>query len=89
MANLATLTTDDTLAPSPHLVVQARVAGRLVRVQIQEAEGGEPVLEGDDHHLLLRGQDPGVVDVQRVRPAVEAAAVYPHLRKQEPVLETP
>ena len=39
-----------------------------------------PVLYGDHHDLLLRGEDPGVVQVQGVGATVETTTVDPNLR---------
>ena len=48
-------------------------------VEEEEAEGGHPVLDGDDHHLVARGQDLRVVQLQRRRATVEGTAKNPHL----------
>ena len=48
-------------------------------VEEEEAEGGHPVLDGYEHHLVARGQDLGVVQLQRRRATIEGTAINPHL----------
>ena len=59
------------------LVVEAHVARRLVRAQVQEAEGADAVVERRHDDVVVAGQQRAVVELQRRRAAHVAAAVDP------------
>lgn len=60
------------------LVVQAHVAGRLVRAEVEEAERADAVVDRRHDDVVGGGEQHGVVHLERRRAAHVAAAVDPH-----------
>ncbi len=74
-----------------HLVEEALVAGggeplAEAVAQAKEAEGAEPVVDGDDHHVPPPGQGRAVIEHLGARAQQEGSAVDPHQDRPSPAV---